>query len=1299
MNFYKSFTIPCSFDSKYDSTLMNRSIRTPCTIVLLCLLFFVFSAKAGTYSDNHSDNDLKNWSIFGKRNWIEKDGYVTPSNSDQGYQGFLINMHECTKDGIFTCKLKTCGDLNSMDGGIVFRFSDNSHYYFVTITEANSSGHSKDNMVRLVKNSTDARTGYVIIKSGLDFTNCNGVYTIKVRLKGPSFTFWLNGDSLAQYTDSSNTDGSVGYAYDNLPDPYVSYDSSAWIDATVPSKLISRGPGDTTVPVGTSASFSVTTTATKNMVYKWLREPSDSVGNGITFSTGPVSEVNNNTRYCCVVTDGISFDTSTWATLTVINTPRIVLQPYDTNVVSGTNATFYISVYDTSKVNYSWRKTGMNKEIGKLNSLTITTTLNDSGGYYCLVSNPAGSTISDTAHLTVRSKELKSSFAFSPKSGYAPLKVTFTDKSVGDIDSYRWFFGDNDSGSTADIIHEYTKPGLYTVILIVSGAHGLDTLIKKDSILVISRNPDEDNSIVISDLYFDSLTSSVRISWCIDSTTLVMNPEVKFTYSFLDYPTTPAGNTTISVSSRCTDTLIPLKESVNQNVTCYIALWFRTQDGAWIEPTTTSKKNLKIEAVNYHRDVVTFFNDNVNDTTVAFHGKVIFWKDSCYRSNNRTHDTLEAVTLTSLPAGLVPVGLPFFFREGGKVTPFYVGIHIDSLPGNALLSNVRIYSHTNNKFYVNYDSRVDSINKVVYVKTDNLGRTFIPMVDTMAPMVTIYSNISNPVMPGTDVTDLLGITDNIMNVRWKYLYGSGDKRPTMYMQDTLDSAGALLSFNIPDTSAAISSESGLRILFIVDDGCHSDTINLSRSVYRAKSDTLTTIINRWNPVYSTTVLYNNNLDSVIEPLLEFYNVKTYDVKKFRIFQWINTYNNSNTDNKWEEYNPSDIKIKSLFTFEPGRLFWLKTSKTVPFYTVSGYTISLRDTFSFNLQAQQWTDFAMPFRFGVCMKEIISATGSGIDSISIYRWQQNPSTKIFTLEPHFVPGMPERADSTTEIEFIEKGGYSIYNKHSKTVTLRIPPVPATIERKSLKKKVYEENDLWCTRFLADIENLTSLAPVYFGYAPGSYVFPIPPSFLEVRLSILDRLTSEQSGHSISEDAKNGIAKELLISNYGDSTYTIHYHFDKVGAFPHNFKTLCSTPATGALDSCGRITVAPHSVESRWIIIGNADFFNTYVSKTMVKQFSLLSSFPNPSRSIVNIRFTVPFGALEHVNITIYNTLGKKIWQKEIPGFLGNGLNLVTWNGFTNDNIRAGSGLYIVQLEVKNQSNKVIKRFKQNVTLLR
>jgi len=93
-----------------------------------------------------------------------------------------------------------------------------------------------------------------------------------------------------------------------------------------------------------------------------------------------------------------------------------------------------------------------------------------------------------TDHIDVHSLPT-ADFSASPTSGLEPLTVSFTDLSTpgtGTITSWEWDFG---NGETSTLQHPqclYAAPGLYTVSLTVTTAHGQDVEIKTDYVFVHS---------------------------------------------------------------------------------------------------------------------------------------------------------------------------------------------------------------------------------------------------------------------------------------------------------------------------------------------------------------------------------------------------------------------------------------------------------------------------------------------------------------------------------------------------------------------------------------------------------------------------------------------------------------------------------------------------------------------------------------------------------------------------------------------------------------------------------------------
>lgn len=78
-------------------------------------------------------------------------------------------------------------------------------------------------------------------------------------------------------------------------------------------------------------------------------------------------------------------------------------------------------------------------------------------------------------------------FSASPISGYAPLKVLFTDNSTGSPTSWLWDFGNGiHSKHAMNATHTFTSPGMYNVTLTVTNTAGSNSVTKPGYITVTS---------------------------------------------------------------------------------------------------------------------------------------------------------------------------------------------------------------------------------------------------------------------------------------------------------------------------------------------------------------------------------------------------------------------------------------------------------------------------------------------------------------------------------------------------------------------------------------------------------------------------------------------------------------------------------------------------------------------------------------------------------------------------------------------------------------------------------------------
>ena len=1296
--------------------------------------------------------------------------------------------------------------------------------------------------------------------------------------------------------------------------------------------LIQKEPADTTVIVGQQADFSVTATGT--VTYKWerLRESSvDSVGNAATYSIAATATADTNARFRCIVKNESSVtDTSRWATLTVIIKPRIASLSSDTSVFVGDAVTCAVTIIDTSGCSYDWRK------VGDFNTLSTDSvyeiaaaTINDTGGYFCLITNPAGTVQTDVIHIGVSYPKPAAKFSFTPASGGLPLEVSFFDSSNGIISSRWWDFGDGSTDSATNPKHIYTKTGIFTVKLIVSGPGGADTMTQPDGISVtgIKTNPltiagvniDERkvqitisnihlidtappepwcdsigiwispgelpknsgdaqlvkryprsrfsgttlvdtltfpatdsvfgviaglfwedgtigdflvmngmmvdfrdktnrtnplritgrkldemdvavtitnidmvdtvmpapqcdsigiwvmpdslpknynaalrfrtyprwqfmgsslsdtlhlpstdsiygimtglfwndgsisdfhaengllidlrdssstgrdtslaNSVRITDLRYDSLGALLRVSWCIDTGNYNGDLDIGISYGFSGYPDEMSGSQTVVVLNECTDTTVNLSEPLLFDTLYYVRLFVRKPTGVWNAGGDSTKGT--VQTGHPFRQIVTYFNPDVdNDTTSAFNGAVVLWKDSSLNNNTLTVDTLEIVKKDA-PAGFIAAGTAVRFLKALKGPAFYLGFKA-TVPAGESIGDVRIFRDSAGVLLVDYTSTLDPAGGIVYVRASDVRLPFIPLIDRNKPDVSFLTDINSVVLPDSDLVDSVKVVDNIANVKWNYLYSSADEVPVVRDSGYMDDTSCIRRLFISRTAHVISSEFGVRALFLVNDGTYTETFDLSRSVYRRNSDPSTTTGGKWQPVYPTAVLDGSDPDSLIVACV---NEKLeYDNRYMLLYRWVEVSGNRDRDSKWIEYEPDDLSIRELFRVVPGRLLWIKTRDNVPLSLGPARTLSLKDTFALELPPEQYTDFGMPYRFGVKISDMLAASSADAANIMYLRWVEDEETGRLKCEPVYSSTLPEYKNPSAIMKFENGGGYSFYNPLEDTVTIRIPPVLGIADADtsaSLGKKTGDKS--WSAKLTAVSNDGFRFPDIYCGYNEGvaKSHYPVSPSFEKVQVCLFNRDNGIRQGHYIRNDAAEGIVKELQVTNTSDSVVRIAFSFSTTGAFPESYASHLYDNETGTFLGDGTITAAPHSTVYRWVTVGDQQLRDRFLAAAGSFCYALHRIYPNPARSFVNINYSVPLGSQELLHIGIYDLRGRKIWEKRITHLLAPGNHCTTWNGRTGGSARAGAGIYVIRMSVVNPQGKTIKRFDECITFL-
>jgi len=188
-------------------------------------------------------------------------------------------------------------------------------------------------------------------------------------------------------------------------------------------------PADQAVLAGQSVTFSSDVTGSGPLTYQWYFNGTNAIAGATGASyTIPLVLTNDAGLYSLGVSNAFSSATTRGALLTVSNIPvSITSQPANQVVVEGKPVTFTVGVAGTPLIQYQWLFG--NKPITDATnaSYTINSCLpTDAGSYQVIVSNPAGTSNSSAATLSVLLDTIPPAIA-SISAGVSQIVVTFSE--------------------------------------------------------------------------------------------------------------------------------------------------------------------------------------------------------------------------------------------------------------------------------------------------------------------------------------------------------------------------------------------------------------------------------------------------------------------------------------------------------------------------------------------------------------------------------------------------------------------------------------------------------------------------------------------------------------------------------------------------------------------------------------------------------------------------------------------------------------------------------------------------------
>jgi autotransporter-associated beta strand protein len=879
------------------------------------------------------------------------------------------------------------------------------------------------------------------------------------------------------------------------------------------------------------------------------------------------------------------------------------------------------------------------------------------------------------------------SFSISP-TDFTPLKPAVADTiliSVGLNEKTRYYYG-----------AQICSKGLWSFITDSSSA--------TDSTPAILNTERPVNPVKLTKLSFSATENKIAANWRIE--TPDTNGEIGIAYSLVTYPadTLKPPTQIIGVRGATDSAFVAITGDLLFDTAYYVSLWYRKIDGKWGLPVALSQGIVKIPS-DLSWQIVRYFV-NYPETVSVFNGRVLLANN--HGDTIQTTDTVKNWRLKNAASrGFVPVSNGFYFAQHLVSAPFNLGIKYgkDSIPAGYSGADVRIYRQVDGQIFMEKNTVVDTVTRMVWTLTNNLAYPFIAMIDTVAVSVTVLSVTVRPVVSGKDIVDTFLIKDNCANVAWDFQYAKGDH--TVTSEDSGQTVKNVDTVTRTIVHTYVNQESGVRARLRVSDGPHTVWTDVSRQVIRdSTSDVISLPGGVWRPLKAAAELDSPGIKWALRDL----NVNGkwyYDNSVFRLFRWYAYTDNAADSAKWVEYSDTTDWI---FSVAPCRLMWIKTRNPVVLHLGRGVTASLKKPYTTVIAPGTWSDVALPFGFSVRVGDIIdstdalSANGGGTkgSALAYYYWCDSADHyRCKTLFIENFPHLTNKADSLSKTA----PEFTVYNSQKTAVTLSIPPVPTSLSKyrtvASLSKKTNHSG--WAVRVMGKTGEGRALSEVYCGYCegePGMTYYPIPALFSEAGIRACD-VAKRRFGHALARGSwgkEPGITYDLAFFNSTDKAQIIDYTVENLRELPENATAAIVDYATGAfVDASHPLSVSlPQGATAyRRLVIGTDAYLSKVKRELHMFKLALVATSMNPYSRMVKIRFTLPFNGVSRVRFTIIDILGRAVWEQTL--FCGGmtGMQEYVWTGKTGSGRPVGAGMYVLRMTAFDEKRTTAGIFEKKI----
>ncbi|MBD3240740.1 MAG: hypothetical protein GF331_09165 [Chitinivibrionales bacterium] len=811
------------------------------------------------------------------------------------------------------------------------------------------------------------------------------------------------------------------------------------------------------------------------------------------------------------------------------------------------------------------------------------------------------------------------------------------------------------------------------------------------------------NSAVIDTAWFDTLRNCIVVHWHYDT---ALNGAAQFGCVY--------GVDSAAVVSRIPGTwhattaqdsaVIELGESVVFDTTFTVAVKMRTRGGVPSRAAPRAIASVRTSAFAWQP--IMYFREPVGDTAWANNHRIALWHDGSWAYGKVT-DTVRAVRLPAVPQGMVSVGMPFMFTRCEAGPPLTLAVRYDSVPPGYRPEHIRLYRrNAEGHWLVFHDCMLLPGQSMVRVRirmADVRRQPFALLIDRQPPSIQVHSDLGSPVLHAHAISDTIACADNIANLRVTLLYSRAANAPRVGRLDTLRARSAVVTTTIP--RGYVTEDGGVRAWVVVSDGLHCDTVDLSRQVRRERASDVTTVPGKWVPLRTNAILDDNTLTAVIEGITG----GGYDNSRCRVFRWFDPAAAADAAggvHGWVEYEPGK---ENVFALTPGKLMWIKTRDEERLDFGGGVTVSLREPVTIALSPRNWTDVALPYKFGMHLGDILDATGNVAESLQYYRWTRGGDATYVT-DAMYLAAIPDPAlnDRTQALSSGAQTGYSIYNPLDYVVTLRIPPIaqPMSSYRNAQRGLARtKRHDSWALRIAAELEGAHRLGTVVLGYAPGDKGtpkswYPSAPGFGGVTAKVLNRAAQTTHGHVVAHGVDDGgVRFDVLFENNTDAARVVSWRIEGLMSLPDTMAVRVVDPRGGGEwpgDLPMQVAVPARGSALRTLTVGGPSYYvNAYAG---VEPFAGFVAYPNPFKAGIAVRFLLPEG-VGRLEYRLFDTRGRLVWRHTRSSDIRVGPNLVVWDGRAGHGSATAAATYLLRVRAYDRAGVLLATREQRVVRMR